>query len=189
MKEMVEGKAAIQSDLHFTYSSSSMDSVRPLEALPNGIKKGVATRHSDCSWLLQQRIKGFVKVLVVGLLQGRLPVIPISKYQIRDFSCQGNENESSVYEKSANEELLIIHKKGGAQRLITMLRVIQIVQQLLSENKHASKRDVYYTDPLIFQDPAAVDRAINDICIHFQCNRNALNVGTDSFNAEQRNKI
>eukprot|EP00249_Psilotum_nudum_P005738 c19162_g1_i4 orf=263-670(-) len=93
MKEMVEGKAAIQSDLHFTYSSSSMDSVRPLEALPNGIKKGVATRHSDCSWLLQQRIKGFVKVLVVGLLQGRLPVIPISKYQIRDFSCQGNENE------------------------------------------------------------------------------------------------
>eukprot|EP00249_Psilotum_nudum_P005743 c19162_g1_i9 orf=264-668(-) len=96
MKEMVEGKAAIQSDLHFTYSSSSMDSVRPLEALPNGIKKGVATRHSDCSWLLQQRIKGFVKVLVVGLLQGRLPVIPISKYQIRDFSCQGNENEEQI---------------------------------------------------------------------------------------------
>eukprot|EP00249_Psilotum_nudum_P005740 c19162_g1_i6 orf=349-774(-) len=141
MKEMVEGKAAIQSDLHFTYSSSSMDSVRPLEALPNGIKKGVATRHSDCSWLLQQRIKGFVKVLVVGLLQGRLPVIPISKYQIRDFSCQGNEND--------------------------FLRLL----------KDELNLPIF---GLVDGDPYGLD-----ILLTYRFG----SMGTDSFNAEQRNKI
>jgi hypothetical protein len=33
---------------------------------------------------------------------------------------------------------------------VVMLRVLQIIQLLLQQNRHASKRDVYYTDPAVF---------------------------------------
>lgn len=32
-----------------------------------------------------------------------------------------------------------------------MLRVLLIVQQLLQENKHGSKRDIYYMHPSVFR--------------------------------------
>ncbi|CAM6019779.1 unnamed protein product [Sphagnum balticum] len=55
-----------------------------------------------------------------------------------------------------------------------MLRVLQIVQQLLQQNRHATKRDVYYSDPAILK--GRVNQALNDICIHFQCSRSSLHV-------------
>ncbi|KAK7276956.1 hypothetical protein RIF29_18105 [Crotalaria pallida] len=57
-----------------------------------------------------------------------------------------------------------------------MLRVLLIVQKLLQENKHSSKRDIYYMHPSLFFDQSVVDRAINDICVLMQCSRHNLNV-------------
>ncbi|KAG8386028.1 hypothetical protein BUALT_Bualt03G0106400 [Buddleja alternifolia] len=57
-----------------------------------------------------------------------------------------------------------------------LLRVLLIVQQLLQENKHGSKRDIYYMHPSVFKEQSVVDRAINDICILLQCSRHNLNV-------------
>ncbi|XP_025796982.1 meiotic recombination protein SPO11-1 isoform X3 [Panicum hallii] len=48
--------------------------------------------------------------------------------------------------------------------------------QLLQQNKHCSKRDIYYMYPSIFVEVAVVDHAINDICILFKCSRHNLNV-------------
>ncbi|RHN57959.1 putative DNA topoisomerase (ATP-hydrolyzing) [Medicago truncatula] len=57
-----------------------------------------------------------------------------------------------------------------------MLRVLVIVQKLLQENKHSSKRDIYYMHPSVFLDQSVVDHAINDICVLMQCSRHNLNV-------------
>ncbi|XP_027329815.1 meiotic recombination protein SPO11-1 isoform X3 [Abrus precatorius] len=57
-----------------------------------------------------------------------------------------------------------------------MLRVLLIVQKLLQENKHSSKRDIYYMHPSVFSDQLVVDNAINDICVLMQCSRHNLNV-------------
>ncbi|XP_062212439.1 meiotic recombination protein SPO11-1 isoform X2 [Phragmites australis] len=57
-----------------------------------------------------------------------------------------------------------------------LLRVLLVVQQLLQQNKHCSKRDIYYMYPSLFHEQAIVDRAINDICILFKCSRHNLNV-------------
>lgn len=57
-----------------------------------------------------------------------------------------------------------------------MLRVLQIIQQLLQENKHGSKRDIYYMHPGVFKEQSVVDQAINDICILLQCSRHNLHV-------------
>ncbi|XP_070020023.1 meiotic recombination protein SPO11-1-like [Nicotiana sylvestris] len=57
-----------------------------------------------------------------------------------------------------------------------LLRVLLIIQQLLQESRHGSKRDIYYMHPAVFKEPSVVDRAINDICILLQCSRHNLNV-------------
>ncbi|GMN62319.1 hypothetical protein TIFTF001_031410 [Ficus carica] len=60
--------------------------------------------------------------------------------------------------------------------LDVLLRVLLIVQKLLQENKHGSKRDIYYMHPAVFSEQSVVDRAINDICILLHCSRHNLNV-------------
>ncbi|VAI36827.1 unnamed protein product [Triticum turgidum subsp. durum] len=69
------------------------------------------------------------------------------------------------------EAALLLHKIKDV-----LLRVLLVVQQLLQENKHCSKRDIYYMYPSMFVEQAIVDRAINDICILFKCSRHNLNV-------------
>ncbi|KAF3785460.1 Meiotic recombination protein [Nymphaea thermarum] len=77
----------------------------------------------------------------------------------------------------AKKKLISMERASHAQRLDVLLRVLLIIQQLLQENKHASKRDIYYMHPTIFTDQETVDRAINDICSFFRCSRHDLNVG------------
>lgn len=37
-----------------------------------------------------------------------------------------------------------------------LLRVLLVVQQLLQENRHVSKRDIYYMHPSVFQGESSV---------------------------------
>ncbi|KAM7492775.1 hypothetical protein LguiA_035696 [Lonicera macranthoides] len=75
------------------------------------------------------------------------------------------------------KEVLTLQRECHARRLDVMLRVLLIVQQLLQENRHGSKRDIYYMHPSVFQEEqSVVDRAINDICILMQCSCHNLNV-------------
>ncbi|KAK6934594.1 Spo11/DNA topoisomerase VI, subunit A, N-terminal [Dillenia turbinata] len=74
------------------------------------------------------------------------------------------------------KELLTLEKETQAYRLNVLLRVLLIVQQLLEENRHGSKRDIYYMHPSLFSEQSLVDRAINDICIILQCSRHNINV-------------
>ncbi|CAN6557685.1 unnamed protein product [Malus baccata var. baccata] len=96
-------------------------------------------------------------------------------------------------------EILTLRRASHVSRLDVLLKVLLIVQQLLQENRHGSKRDIYYMHPSIFSvldalfprslhvstnlfclmynpDQSVVDRAINDICILLQCSRHNLNV-------------
>ncbi|XP_020553942.1 meiotic recombination protein SPO11-1 isoform X2 [Sesamum indicum] len=80
------------------------------------------------------------------------------------------------YDLPKGKEILMLRKESQARRWDVLLRVLLIVQQLLQENKHGSKRDIYYMHPSVFKEQCVVDRAINDICILLQCSRHNLNV-------------
>ncbi|KAL4579908.1 hypothetical protein LXL04_010650 [Taraxacum kok-saghyz] len=72
--------------------------------------------------------------------------------------------------------ILTLQRDCHARILDVLLRMLLIVQQLLQENRHGSKRDIYYMHPSVFREQSVVDRAINDICILFKCSRHNLNV-------------
>ncbi|KAM7279028.1 hypothetical protein ACFE04_006162 [Oxalis oulophora] len=124
---------------------------------------------------LLQKIRGFTRSILAELSEGRSPVISIDRFRNyctnRDaFNCLCSSDSSK------GKELITLEREYHARRLDVLLRVLLIVQKLLQENRHGSKRDIYYMHPSVFSDQSVVDQAINDICILLQCSRHNLNV-------------
>ncbi|KAJ0733860.1 putative DNA topoisomerase (ATP-hydrolyzing) [Helianthus annuus] len=123
---------------------------------------------------LLQKIRGFTRSIVEDLSHGRAPVIYINRF--RNYCTDISENCYCSRDSVKGVEILTLQREYHARRLDILLRVLLIVQQLLQENRHGSKRDIYYMHPSVFREQSVVDRAINDICILLQCSRHNLNV-------------
>ncbi|KAJ4838291.1 hypothetical protein Tsubulata_041619 [Turnera subulata] len=124
--------------------------------------------------LLLWKIKEFTRSLVKDLGEGRPPIILIDKF--RNYCTSPGSKCCCSSDSPKGQEILTISRECHAHRIDALLRVLLIVQKLLQENKHGSKRDIYYMHPSVFSEQSIVDRAINDICILLQCSRHNLNV-------------
>ncbi|XP_057858562.1 meiotic recombination protein SPO11-1 isoform X3 [Cryptomeria japonica] len=129
---------------------------------------------------LLDSIKDFTRKLLKELWEGNMPCVGINKYQA--YCTLDHHHQACSCKPMAviYKEVITMETKAAACRLVAMLRILQIIQELLQENKHASKRDIYYTDPAIFHDRTMVDRGIDDVCVYFQCSRHNLNVVSPS---------
>ncbi|KAJ7960923.1 meiotic recombination protein SPO11-1 [Quillaja saponaria] len=123
---------------------------------------------------LLRKIREFTRAIVEDLSNGRSPTILIDRF--RNYCKNPIANCYCSSDKSYGKEILTLRRESHVHRLDVLLRVLLIVQQLLHENKHGSKRDIYYMHPSVFSDQSVVDRAINDICLLMQCSRHNLNV-------------
>ncbi|KAL5803877.1 hypothetical protein ACOSQ3_030677 [Xanthoceras sorbifolium] len=133
--------------------------------------KRLNSQHHD----LLLKIREFTRSIVEALSEGRSPLILINRF--RNY-CINSTNTicccSSDLPKG--REILTLEKQSHVHRVDVLLRVLLIVQELLQENRHGSKRDIFYMHPSAFSEQSVVDRAINDICILLQCSRHNLNV-------------
>ncbi|RLN40880.1 meiotic recombination protein SPO11 [Panicum miliaceum] len=136
-------------------------------------------RRQEAAALLLCRIRGLVRWVVEEVAAGHSPSIVLHRY--RNYCSAADAASPSPcacsYDAPVGTDVLtLLHKECHSSRLNVLLRVLLVVQQLLQQNKHCSKRDIYYMYPSIFVEVAVVDRAINDICILFKCSRHNLNV-------------
>ncbi|KAF5730483.1 meiotic recombination protein SPO11-1 [Tripterygium wilfordii] len=120
-----------------------------------------------------QRVK-FTRSIVMDLSHGRSPSIVIDRF--RNYCSNPDVNCFCNSDLPKGQEILVLQRECHARRIDFLLRVLLIVQKLLQENRHGSKRDIYYMHPSVFKEQSAVDRAVNDICILMQCSRHNLNV-------------
>ncbi|KAL3643073.1 hypothetical protein CASFOL_013888 [Castilleja foliolosa] len=132
---------------------------------------------------LLKRIGELTRSIIEDLCYGRSPTLQIDQFS--SYCIEASENCCCSYDLPKGKEILMLLRESQARRLDIFLRVLLIVQQLLQENKHGSKRDIYYMHPSVFKvqflfnykaEQSVVDRAINDICILLQCSRHNLNV-------------
>ncbi|XP_077222264.1 spo11/DNA topoisomerase VI, subunit A protein isoform X3 [Tasmannia lanceolata] len=124
---------------------------------------------------LLKKIRGFTRSLLEDLCNRQhLPSVTLNHY--RNYCTDPSGNCCCNSDSVKGKDILCLERAGQAYRLDVLLRVLLIIQRLLQENKHVTKRDIYYTHPSVFLDQAVVDRAINDICILLQCSRHNLNV-------------
>ncbi|CAI0437491.1 unnamed protein product [Linum tenue] len=120
------------------------------------------------------KIREFTRSLVKALSEGRSPGIFIDKFS--NYCTNPHGNCCCGSDLPEGQEILTIQRECSARRIDVLLRVLVIVQKLLQEDRHGSKRDIYYMHPSVFSEQSVVDRAINDICIILQCSRHNLNV-------------
>ncbi|KAG9443487.1 hypothetical protein H6P81_014827 [Aristolochia fimbriata] len=124
---------------------------------------------------LLHKIKGFTRSLLEDICyRERLPSVVLDRY--RSYCSRTAENCQCGFDSRNGKEVLSLERKGCRSRLDIMLRVLLIIQILLQENKHMSKRDIYYMHPSVFTDQGAVDQALNDLCVLLECSRHELNV-------------
>ncbi|PON33376.1 Meiotic recombination, Spo [Parasponia andersonii] len=123
---------------------------------------------------LLKRIREFTRALVEDLCNGRSPAISIDRFS--NYCMNSDSTCCCSSDLPKGREILTCQRENHVHRMDVLLRVLLIVQKLLQENKHGSKRDIYYMHPAAFSEQSVVDRAINDICILLQCSRHNLNV-------------
>nr|XP_017251400.1 PREDICTED: meiotic recombination protein SPO11-1-like isoform X6 [Daucus carota subsp. sativus] len=124
------------------------------------------------------RIRDFTRSRIKGVCKEQSSfVVHIDRFRNYCTDSSGHCCCSSYTAKG--KELITLQRECHVHRLDVLLRVLLIVQQLLQENKHGSKRDIFYMHPSVFREQSVVDRAINDICILLQCrhNLNVVSVG------------
>ncbi|KAF3959030.1 hypothetical protein CMV_016115 [Castanea mollissima] len=131
-------------------------------------------RGSSQRYDLLRKIREFTRAIIQDLSIGRSPIVLIDRFRVHCTNPHANCCCSSVLPNG--KEILTLQRENHVHRLDVLLRVLLIVQQLLQENRHGSKRDIYYMHPSVFSEQSVVDRAINDICILMQCSRHNLNV-------------
>ncbi|EFJ12885.1 hypothetical protein SELMODRAFT_424976 [Selaginella moellendorffii] len=118
---------------------------------------------------LLARIQDFIKELLSHIKDRSMLVISLDKFRMRRLHSSEDTN-LGIFERCEAQEKLSLQTSG--RRILAMLRVLQIVQSLLQQGKHASKRDLYYTDP----DQATVNQALIDISVRLKCTRSSLHV-------------
>uniref|UniRef100_A0A0E0D6X1 DNA topoisomerase (ATP-hydrolyzing) n=1 Tax=Oryza meridionalis TaxID=40149 RepID=A0A0E0D6X1_9ORYZ len=156
---------------------------RRVAALDGEERRRRRRRQEEAATLLH-RIRGLVRWVVAEVAAGRSPTVALHRYQNYCASASASAAAAAAASPCAcsydvpvgTDVLSLLHRGSHASRLNVLLRVLLVVQQLLQQNKHCSKRDIYYMYPSIFQEQAVVDRAINDICVLFKCSRHNLNV-------------
>ncbi|PHT77368.1 hypothetical protein T459_20890 [Capsicum annuum] len=95
---------------------------------------------------LIRKIKGFTRSIFEDLARGSAPLIYIDRF--RNYCTDTSGNCSGL---PAGKEAISLKRECHARRLDVLLRVLLIVQQLLQENRHGSKRDIYYMHPTVFK--------------------------------------
>nr|XP_027063648.1 meiotic recombination protein SPO11-1-like isoform X1 [Coffea arabica]XP_027127642.1 meiotic recombination protein SPO11-1-like isoform X1 [Coffea arabica] len=123
---------------------------------------------------LLRRIRKLTLSILTNLSNGQSPVVQIDRF--RNYCTETSGNCYCNCGISVGKELLTLQRECHTRRLDVLLRVLLVVQTLLQQNRHGSKRDIYYMHPTVFKEQSVVDRAINDICILLQCSRHNLNV-------------
>ncbi|NXB12092.1 SPO11 protein, partial [Cnemophilus loriae] len=63
-----------------------------------------------------------------------------------------------------------------AKRFALMLKILSMIYKMVQSNTYATKRDIYYSDTLLFGSQSVVDQIINDISCMLKIPRRSLHV-------------
>ncbi|XP_017670672.1 PREDICTED: meiotic recombination protein SPO11 [Lepidothrix coronata] len=64
----------------------------------------------------------------------------------------------------------------SATRFALMLKILSMIYKMVQSNTYATKRDIYYSDTLLFGSQSAVDHIINDISCMLKIPRRSLHI-------------
>lgn len=120
-----------------------------------------------------RRVSQKAKDIASKIIEGTEPIFTVP-----------SRSEDNIMFDNVSETVLMgkKHKKRrflsirSSKKFSMTARVLAIISELLKENIHATKREIYYNDVKLFEDQRESDKILEDVASLLQVDRNSLNV-------------
>ncbi len=116
-----------------------------------------------------------------GIVNDLIEQIQISGRPVLEIPSRSSKN---IIWDEENDLLLLgkqisakqFHSLTSVSDLTRLIRILEIIHQLLQKDMHATKREVYYTDVKLFEDQSNSDKGIEDAATVLKTTRNATHI-------------
>lgn len=122
---------------------------------------------------IYQRLREKVKEIAEKVLKGEEPKWRIPSRSEKNIT-YNRESDTVLMGKQYKKRRFL--SMQTAKKFSMTARVLAIVSELLRQDIHATKREVYYNDVNLFDDQNESDKILEDVATLLQIERNSLNV-------------
>ena len=137
--------------------------------LPEGVAKIDDLDTKDAKARLRSVVDGIIAQIMVT---GR-PVIKVPNRSASNIIWDENNDMLLMGEKTTSKSLISLSSALDVTRLV---RVMEIVNDLLEQNLHTTKRDLFYTDVNLFKEQKNSDALIEDLATVIRATRNSTHI-------------
>ncbi len=137
--------------------------------LPDGVAKIDDLDTIDAKARLRQVVDGIIAQI---MLTGR-PVLEVPNRSASNIIWDENNDMLLMGENTTKKSLLSLSSALDVTRLV---RVMEIVNDLLEQNLHTTKRDLFYTDVNLFKEQKNSDGLIEDLATVIRATRNSTHI-------------
>jgi len=137
------------------------------------LPKGVRVVSEKGAKVLHDEIHGLGRQLVKDIGRGKLPSLELPQRGGPNIIWDEENDLLLLGEKTTSRSLGSLRTAKDVTRLI---RVLEIVHELLEKDIHATKREIYYNDVKLFEEQNNSDYAIDDIAPLLGTNRESTHI-------------
>jgi len=137
------------------------------------LPKGVRVVSEKSVKALHEEIHGLGRQLVKDIGRGKLPSLELPQRGGPNIVWDEENDLLLLGEKTTSRSLGSLRTAKDVTRLI---RVLEIVHELLEKDIHATKREIYYNDVKLFEEQNNSDYAIDDIAPLLGTNRESTHI-------------
>ncbi|MFX1575552.1 MAG: hypothetical protein ACFFCF_00110 [Promethearchaeota archaeon] len=147
----------------------SLQGTRTIEKLPRGVKL-VTEKDAES---LHNEIHTLMRALIKEIKKGKPPSLELPLRGSNNIIWDEENDLLLLGEKTTIRSLGSLRTAKDVTRLI---RVLEIVHELLEKDIHATKREIFYNDVRLFQEQRQSDNAIDDIGPLLGTNRESTHI-------------
>ncbi|XP_066417870.1 meiotic recombination protein SPO11 [Molothrus aeneus] len=122
-----------------------------------------------------EAIENVIQGVLQSLAQKKAPVLTVAnRADWRNIEFKDSVGLQMV--PGCTTKLIRSDCPQSARRFALMLKILSMIYKMVQSNTYATKRDIYYSDTLLFGSQSVVDQIINDISCMLKIPRRSLHV-------------
>ncbi len=120
-----------------------------------------------------KRIQSLAEQIIEKIYEDGKPTIKLPSRTASNIIWD-EENDLLLLGKQIMEKQF--HSLASVADITRLIRVLEVVVELLNENLHATKREVFYSDVNLFKDQKNSDKSIEDVATMLYTTRNSTHI-------------
>ncbi|MFW9831349.1 MAG: hypothetical protein ACFFD8_06200 [Candidatus Thorarchaeota archaeon] len=148
---------------------ANLQSIQASQKLPHGIR---VVTEKDAE-LLHKEIHGLIRTIIKEIGKGNPPSLELP---LRGGSNIVWDEENDLLLLGEKTTIRSLGSLRTAKDVTRLIRVLEIVHELLEKDIHATKREVFYNDVKLFEEQRQSDTTIDDIGPLLNTNRESTHI-------------